>query len=227
MVMSHELRTPLNSIIGFSELLNNKDMGELNEKQQRFADNVHSSGKHLLSLIDDILDITRVESGKMDINIEKVYVSKVINESADIIKEKAAKQNIRIITQVSPEIEIIETDAKRFRQVLNNLLDNAVKFSKLEGGTVTIAAVKEEDMAKFSVSDTGIGIKKEDIGRLFHSFEPLDAGLSRKYGGTGLGLAVSKKLVELLGGRITAESKYGEGSTFSFTLPLKVKEGGN
>lgn len=218
-VMSHELRTPLNAIIGFSDLLKKKNAGELNEKQQRYADNVYSSGMHLLSLIDDILDITRVESGKMEIIIDKVCVHEIINESADLIKEKAAKQNIRIITQVSPDIEFIETDEKRFRQVLNNLIDNAVKFSKPEGGTVTITAAKETDRVKISVSDTGIGIKKEDIGRIFQSFEQLDAGITRKYCGTGLGLAVSKKLVELLGGRIKAESIYGEGSTFTFYLP--------
>jgi len=222
--MSHELRTPLNAIIGFSDLLKKKDAGELNEKQQRYADNVYSSGKHLLSLIDDILDITRVESGKMEIIIDMVSVPKIINESADMIKEKAVKQNVRIITQVSPDIEFIETDENRFRQVINNLIDNAVKFSKPEGGTVTITAAKEMDMVKFSINDTGIGIKKEDIGRMFHSFEQLDVGISRKYCGTGLGLAVSKKLVELLGGRIEVDSIYGEGSSFTFYLPVTAEK---
>lgn len=225
-VMSHELRTPLNAIIGFSELLKNKDFGELNEKQKRYADNVHSSGKHLLSLIDDILDITRIESGKMETNIEKVSVPKIINESADLIKEKAANKNIRIITQVRSDIEFIDTDANRLRQVLNNLLDNAVKFSQPDGGTITITALKEGKSAKFSVADTGIGIKKEDMGRLFRNFEPLDAGFTRKHEGTGLGLAISNKLVQLLGGTITAESKYGKGSTFTFYLPVAGEGGG-
>jgi protein-histidine pros-kinase len=222
-VMSHELRTPLNAIIGFSELLKIKGSGDLNEKQQRYADNVYSSGKHLLSIIDDILDLTRVESGKMEFAIEHVSVPVAVNEVLENIKEIAGKQNIIIKKDMKPEIEFIDTDGQKFRQVLNNLLGNAVKFSKPEGGTVTITAEMEGDMAKFSVSDTGIGIKDTDMGRLFHGFEQLDAGIARKYGGTGLGLAVSKKVVELLGGSITVESRYGQGSTFTFTLPIKSK----
>jgi PAS domain S-box-containing protein len=226
-VMSHELRTPLNAILGFSELLKRKGAGELNEKQQRYADNVYSSGKHLLGIIDDILDLTRVESGKMEIIIEKITVSIAIKKAVDLIKEKAASRNIIIKKQIGHDIEFIETDPNRFWQVLNNLLDNAVKFSKPEGGTVTITAEKEGEMVKFKVSDTGIGIRDEDMGRMFQSFEQMDAGIARKYGGTGLGLAVSKKLVELMGGSISVESRYGEGSTFTFTLPVgaQVKVG--
>lgn len=223
-VMSHELRTPLNAIIGFSDLLIKKDAGELNEKQQRYASNVITSGKHLLSIIDDILDLTRIESGKMEIIAGKMSVPDAINESIDMINENAKNQNITIKKQISSDIEFIDTDERKFQQILNNLLSNAVKFSKPEGGTITITAEKDADMAKFSVSDTGIGIKDEDLGRLFHSFEQLDAGISRKFGGTGLGLAVSKKLLELLGGRITAQSRYGEGSTFTFYLPPGVKK---
>ncbi|MDO8727960.1 MAG: ATP-binding protein, partial [Candidatus Methanoperedens sp.] len=126
-------------------------------------------------------------------------------------------------TEFDPELEFIEADKQRFKQILFNLLNNAVKFSKEEGGTVTITAKKEGDMAKVSVSDTGIGIKEENIGKLFHKFEQLDSEISQKYGGTGLGLAITKQLVELHGGEIRAESKYGEGSTFTFMLPLKAK----
>ncbi len=225
-VMSHELRTPLNSILGFSELLQKKDAGELNEKQRHYTENVHTSGKQLLRIIDEILDLTRVESGKMELAIEHVFVPVAVNEALENIKEKAGKQNIIIKKDLEPEIEFIDTDGQKFRQVLNNLLGNAVKFSKPEGGRITITAVKEGDMAKFSVADTGIGIKEEDMGRLFQSFEQLDDGIARKYGGTGLGLAVSKKLVELLGGRITGESRYGEGSTLTFYLPLALKKEG-
>ncbi len=225
MVMSHELRTPLNAIIGFTELLKKKEAGDLNQKQQHYADNVHLSGKNLLRIIDDLLDLTRVESGKMEFTIEHVSVKVAVNEALEIITDKAGKQNIIIKKDLRPEIEFIDTDERKLRQVLNNLLGNAVKFSKPEGGTVTITAEKEGDMAKFSVTDTGIGIKEENMGRLFHSFEQIDSGIARKYGGTGLGLAVSKKLVELLGGRITAHSKYGEGSTFTFMLPIKAKSG--
>jgi signal transduction histidine kinase len=219
-IMSHELRTPLNAIIGFSNLLINKSAGELNEKQQRYAGNVYSSGKHLLGIIDDVLDLTNAESGNMEIIIQKMSVPNAFNTSVDLIKEKAASRNVIIKKQIGHDIEYIETDPNRFRQVLNNLLDNAVKFSKPEGGTVTITAEKEGKMVKFKVSDTGIGIRDEDMWRLFQSFEQLETGISRKYEGTGLGLAISKKLVEILGGRITVESKYGEGSTFTFYLPL-------
>jgi len=223
-VMSHELRTPLNAIIGFSELLNLKDAGGLNEKQQRYNENVLTSGKLLLRIIDDLLDLTKVESGKMDLLIEHVPVAAAVNEVLETIKENARKQKIIVKIDLKPEIEFIDTDGQKFKQVLNNLLSNAVKFRKHEGGTITITAVKEGDMAKFSVSDTGIGIKEEDMGRMFHSFEQLDSGIARKYGGTGLGLAVSKKLVEMLGGTITAQSKYGEGSTFTFMLPIEAKK---
>ena len=219
-VMSHELRTPLNAIIGFSELLKKKDAGELNEKQQRYVENVNLSGKHLLNVIDDILDLSSVESGKMEIIIEKMSVPDAVNTTVDAIKETASSRNIIIKKQLDNDIEFIVTDPRKFRQVLNNLLDNAVKFSKPEGGTVTITAEKEGEMGKFSISDTGIGIKDEDIGRIFQSFEQLDTGMARKYGGTGLGLVITKKLVEILGGRITAESKYGEGSNFTFYLPF-------
>ncbi len=222
-VMSHELRTPLNAIMGFSELLNNKSAGELNEKQQRYAGNVYSSGKHLLGIIDDVLDLTNAESGNMEINIEKMSVPDAINKMVDVIKEKAATHNVIIKKQIVPDIEFIETDPNRFRQVLNNLLGNAVKFSKPEGGTVTITAEKEGDMVKFKVSDNGIGIRDKDMRRIFQRFEQLETGIARRYEGTGLGLAISKKLVELIGGSITAESRYGVGSTFTFTLPIKAK----
>ncbi|MDO8727518.1 MAG: PAS domain S-box protein [Candidatus Methanoperedens sp.] len=222
-VMSHELRTPLNAIMGFSELLKNKSAGELNEKQQRYAGNVYSSGKHLLGIIDDVLDLTNAESGNMEIIIEKMSVPNAINKIVDVTKEKAASHKIIIKKQIVPDIEFIETDPNRFRQVLNNLLDNAVKFSKPEGGTVTITAEKEGDMVKFKVSDNGIGIIDKDMRRIFQSFEQLESGIARRYEGTGLGLAISKKLVELIGGSITAESRYGVGSTFTFTLPIKAK----
>ncbi len=225
--MSHELRTPLNSIIGFSELMKQKTPGELNKKQEHYVDNVLASSNHLLGLINDILDISRVESGKIELVIEKMSVPAVINETLSLIKEKAAKHNIALKTEFDPDLEIIDTDRMRFKQVLYNLLSNAVKFSKPEGGTVLITTKKEGDMAKFSVSDTGIGIKEEDVGKLFLEFEQLDSGITRKYGGTGLGLAISKKLVELQGGKIWAESRYGEGSTFNFLLPIAEKAGKN
>lgn len=228
-IMSHELRTPLNAIIGFSELMNGNMKGELNEKQKRYMENILTAGKNLLSLVDSILDLSRVEAGKMEIFAEKMSVGGTINDAVSPIKEKAAKQNIILKNDFDPQLETIETDTQKFRHILTNLLSNAIKFSKPDGGTVTIRTKKEGDMAKFSVSDTGIGIMEKDMGRLFKTFEQLDTGSTRKYGGTGLGLVVSKKLVELLGGSIMAESRYGEGTTFTFTLPVsrEINEQGN
>ncbi|HWR26584.1 MAG TPA: ATP-binding protein, partial [candidate division Zixibacteria bacterium] len=223
--MSHELRTPLNSIIGFSELLKQKIPGELNEKQERYVNNVLTGGNNLLKLINDILDLSRVEAGNIDLEIEKVSLQAVIDESLNLIKEKAGAHNILLKKELDPGLDTIEADKQRIKQVLYNLINNAIKFSKPNGGTVTISTRKEGYMAKISVSDTGIGIKEEEMGRLFKEFEQLDSGSTRKYGGTGLGLVISKKLVELHGGNVIAESRFGEGSTFTFTLPIEAKKG--
>jgi PAS domain S-box-containing protein len=221
--MSHELRTPLNSIIGFSELLKAMNTeGELSEKQERYVDNVITSGKFLLNLINDILDLSKVEAGKIELVKEKLSVPAVIGETLSLIKERASKHNIELKKELDPELEFIEADQQRIKQILFNLLSNAVKFSK-DGGIVTVITKKEGNMAMISVSDTGLGIKEENIGKLFKEFEQLDSGISRSYGGTGLGLAISKKLVELHGGKISVESKYGESSTFTFSIPVSQK----
>ncbi len=221
--MSHELRTPLNAIMGFSELLKQKLPGELTEKQEQYLDNILTSSNHLLALIGDILDLSKVEAGKIELVIEKLPVPQAINEGLTLVKEKAMRHNVKLKTELDTELEFIEADRLRFKQILFNLLSNSVKFSKPEGGTVTVTTRKEGSMARFSVTDTGIGIKKEDMGKLFKEFEQVSTGISRIYGGTGLGLAISKNLVELHGGTIMAESRYGEGSKFTFTLPLVVK----
>ena len=222
-IMSHELRTPLNAIMGFSELMKGNMQGELNEKQKRYMENILTAGKNLLSLVDSILDLSRVEAGKMEIFVEKMSVHGTINDTLSLLKEKAAKQNVIFKNDLDPQLDIIETDTPKFKHILTNLLSNAIKFSKPDGGTITIITKKVGDMAKFSVSDTGVGIMEKDMVRLFKTFEQLDTGTTRKYGGTGLGLAISKKLVELLGGCISVESIYGEGSTFTFTLPMVSK----
>ncbi|NJD77019.1 MAG: PAS domain S-box protein [Candidatus Methanoperedens sp.] len=220
--MSHELRTPLNSIIGFSELL--KQRSGLNEKQEHYIENILKSSKHLLELIDDILDISKVEAGKIELTIEKTSLIGIINETVSLIKDNAQKNNISLIKELDPQLDIIEADKRRIKQVLFNLLSNSIKFSKKEGGIATIKTKKEGDMVKISVSDTGIGINVDKMERLFKSFEQLDSGSARKYGGAGLGLVISKQLVELHGGKIMAESKEGEGTTFTFLLPLMKKE---
>jgi PAS domain S-box-containing protein len=225
-VMSHELRTPLNAVIGFSELLKQEKTGELNEKQEHYVDNVLAGGKHLLDLVTKILDLASLKTEKMELNIEKISVLGAINEAAVFMKENAEKRNVNLKINLDPQLDVIDADKTKFKQILFNLLDNAVKFSKPEGGTVTITTKKSEDMAKISVSDTGIGIKEEDTGKLFTMFQQLDSGTSRNHGGAGLGLAISRQFVELHGGKIMVESIYGEGSTFTFLIPLVAKKGG-
>jgi signal transduction histidine kinase len=225
MKMSHELRTPLNSVLGFSQVLKMKHQGELNEKQEQYVDNIFHSATRLLGMINDMLDLVKVESGeKLPLSIQSFPAVQAIDETLTFINYRAAQKKIAIQKEIDPGLGVIEADALRFKQILINLIDNAVKFSKSDGGTVNIAARKNGEMAQFSISDTGIGIKEEDMGKLFDLFYQADSGISRKYGGAGAGLAVTKQLVEEHGGRIWVESKYGEGSTFIFTLPLKQKK---
>lgn len=221
--MSHELRTPLNATIGFSELLKLGRAGKLNEKQEHFVDTIIKSGKHLLTLVSNILDLTKIEAGKMELELEKVSLPEIIDDTLSIINVLAEKRNVVIKKEIDPQLDIINCDSHKIKQVLLNILSNAVKFSKHEGGTITVTTWKEGDKANISVSDTGIGIKEKDLGRLFERFEQLDAGITREYGGTGLGLTISKKLVELHGGIIAVESDYGVGSTFTITLPIEAE----
>jgi PAS domain S-box-containing protein len=225
MTMSHELKTPLISIMGFSSLLKNNKAGELNEKQKHYIDTINTSGEHLLGIINNILDMVRVESGeKITLSLELIQVTELIDEILILVNEKASKKKIAIKKEIEAGLDLIKVDKTRFNQILTNLIDNAIKFSKPDGGTVTVTAKKDGDLAQFSVSDTGIGIKEEDMGKLFDMFHQIDSGLSRKSGGTGIGLAVTKQLVEQHGGKIWVVSKYGEGSTFTFTLPIKEEK---
>ncbi len=223
-IMSHELRTPLTSVIGYSILLKEKNQGKLNEKQEFYVDGILTNGKHLLDLINNTLDLAKIEAGKLELVIESVSVPEIINESLSLMKEKASSRNVFLKKKLDSHLGVIEADRQKFKQILFNLLNNALKFCKEEGGIITVSAKKEGDMVKISISDTGIGIKEEDIPKLFQKFEQLDSGISRKYGGTGLGLAITKQLVELHGGKITVESRYGEGSTFTFLLPIASKK---
>lgn len=225
--MSHELRTPLTAIMGFSELLKMKEIGELNEKQERYINNICKSGKHLLGIINDILELVNVESGeKLPLTIESFPAPKAIDETLIFVCQKAVQKHIELKKEIDPGIDVIYADKLRFKQILLNLLDNAIKFSKPEGGTVTIKARKSDGFAQFSISDTGIGIKEEDKNNLFELFHQIDSGINRRYGGAGVGLAIVKQLVEQHGGRIWVESSYGEGTVFTFTLPLVEKKGG-
>ncbi|MCX9085911.1 MAG: PAS domain S-box protein [Candidatus Methanoperedens sp.] len=221
--MSHEFRTPMNAIIGFSDLIKLKMCGELTKTQEQFINNISNSAKHLQSIISDLLDIVKLESGeKLPLMIELFNVPEVIEETLAFMSEKVDEKNLIIIKEIDSEINVISADKIRFKKILMNCLDNAIKFSKPEGGIVTIRSWKIDGFAQFSITDTGIGIREEDMTKIFSLFYQVDSGLTRKYGGIGMGLHTVKKLVEQHGGRMWAESKYGEGTTLTFTLPLKI-----
>jgi len=223
-IMSHELRTPLTSVIGYAIILQGKKQGELNEKQGFFVDNILKSSKHLLDLINNFLELAKTDAGKQEMVFENISVPDAINEIFELIKENAIYYDIILRKEFDPEMLSIEADRRAFKQMLFNLLSNAIKFSKKEGGIITVSTKRENDMVKISVVDTGIGIKEEDLPRLFQKFEQLDSGISRKYEGTGLGLAITKQLVDMHGGKIWVESKYGEGSNFIILLPIGGKK---
>jgi PAS domain S-box-containing protein len=245
--MSHELRTPLNAIIGFSEVLRDGLMGEMTDQQRGHIGDIFNSGKHLLSLINDILDLSKVEAGKMLLDLEPVPVSSLFVNSLSIIKEKAATRHIRLSMDAAEELGSIQADPRKVKQILYNLLSNAVKFT-LEGGQVTLRAgrvpraavgqpggswngrrfpLADSAYAEFlemSVTDSGIGISPEGLRHLFKPFSQIDSGLARKFEGSGLGLAMVKLLAELHGGTVAVESAVGEGSCFTVWLPLRAPE---
>ena len=218
--MSHELRTPLNSILGFSEVLQEKMFGELNEKQEEYVNYILESGQHLLSLINDILDLSKIEAGKLEIEMGNVRIRDLLTNSLTMVKEKALKHGIEPSLKLEDGIPDIYADERKLKQIVFNLLSNAVKFTP-DGGKVGIEAFREDEHIRVTVWDTGIGIKEGDKGKLFKEFQQLDSGADKKYQGTGLGLALSKRLVELHHGRIWVESGAGKGSRFSFTLPIR------
>ncbi|MCB2225466.1 MAG: PAS domain S-box protein [Desulfarculaceae bacterium] len=222
--MSHELRTPLNAIIGFSEILVDQTFGELNEKQLRQTRHILESGRHLLSLINDILDLSKVESGKMELEPSAVNLGGVLEATTVLIKEKAAKHGITLSLELPEELRLLNftADERKLKQIMFNLLSNAAKFTP-DGGAITITAAKEVGFIQVSVQDTGLGISPEDQARIFDEFEQVDSTYARKQQGTGLGLALTRKLVELHGGRIWLESEgLNQGSTFTFTIPLDL-----
>ncbi|MCD4822642.1 MAG: PAS domain S-box protein [Methanococcoides sp.] len=217
--MSHELRTPLNAVIGFSEMLASKNFGELNEKQERYVNNISSSGSHLLNLINDILDLSKIEAGKMNFHYKYFKAKSTFNEIESILASISLKKQIHIITNIAPEIDEICADPNKFRQIIYNLLSNALKFTP-ENGNITINASLNVDMIKISVTDTGIGISEEDQKRLFKPFVQIDSSSSREFQGTGLGLSLVKKFIQMHKGTIWLESEVGKGTTFYFEIPV-------
>jgi signal transduction histidine kinase len=219
--MSHELRTPLNAVIGFSEVLLERMFGEVNEKQEEYLQDILSSGKHLLSLINDILDLSKIEAGRMELEALPFDLPAALDNALTLIKERAARNSIGLAVHVDPRIGEVVADERKVKQVLLNLLSNAVKFTP-EGGTITMAAVLNGGMVEISVADTGIGIAPEDQAAVFEEFRQVGTDYARKREGTGLGLALARRLVELHGGTLTLQSELGKGSTFTFTIPVRA-----
>jgi signal transduction histidine kinase len=217
--MSHELRTPLNAIIGFSEVLHERMFGELNEKQAEYVQDIHASGRHLLSLINDILDLSKIEAGKLELEPSEFDLPNTIEGTLTLVRERAARHGLQIGFALDQQLGTVVADERKVRQILLNLLSNAVKFTP-DGGRIEVRAGLAEGAAQISVSDTGIGIAPEDHAAIFEEFRQVGNDQMRKREGTGLGLTLARKFVELHGGRIWVDSTLGRGSTFTFTLPI-------
>jgi signal transduction histidine kinase len=230
--VSHELRTPLNSIIGFAEVLRDQMAETLAAapddaqaaKAARYADNILTSGRMLLELINDLLDLSKIEAGKMVVRYEKVVIADLVEAVIRFMRPAADKKNLQVTVTVDPELPLVQTDGGKLQQILYNLFSNAVKFTPPRG-SVSVCATRAGDELVIAVSDTGPGIPPEDQQAIFEKFHQLDSPVTREHGGTGLGLAISQELAAMLGGRISLVSKLGEGSTFSVTLPLQLPAG--
>jgi signal transduction histidine kinase len=218
--MSHELRTPLNAIIGFSDLMLEGETGYLNQKQIKYLNNVSASGKHLLLIINDILDISKIEAGKMEFSFENISLHETVNEVLMTCSSLAAAKKIDLILNMECTIKTIRADKLKLKQILYNLINNAIKFTP-QGGRVTLHIESDNENILFKIIDTGEGISKENQKKLFKVFGQLDTANSRKYAGTGLGLAIVKKLVEVHRGVVWVESEIDRGSTFAFQIPIK------
>jgi signal transduction histidine kinase len=217
--MSHELRTPLNAIIGFSEVLTERMFGELNEKQDEYLKDIYASGQHLLSLINDILDLSKIEAGRMELEPADFDLPGAIDNALTLVRERAGRRGIMLGRAIDERVGTIRADERKVKQVLLNLLSNALKFTP-EGGRIDVRAAVSEGMVAVSVADTGVGIAPEDQEAVFEEFRQVGTA-DKKVEGTGLGLALSRKFIELHGGRIWVKSQVGTGSTFTFTVPVR------
>jgi signal transduction histidine kinase len=215
--MSHELRTPLNAVIGFTQVLSEKLFGEVNEKQEEYLEDILSSANHLLALINDILDLSKVEAGQVELEVAPFSLREALERGVVMVRERAINGGVQVALGANGGVDVVTGDERRISQVIFNLLSNAVKFTP-DGGAVDVRANQEDGEIRVSVADTGPGIAAEDHERIFEEFQQTEAGVEQ-HEGTGLGLALSKRLVELHGGRIWVDSELGKGSTFVFTLP--------
>jgi two-component system, NtrC family, sensor kinase len=218
--MSHELRTPLNAILGFSQVLREQMVGEINAKQAEYLDDVLSSGHHLLALINDVLDLSKVEAGQVELEVAPFSLREALERGVVMVRERASEDGVQVALGLDSGVDLVEGDERRIRQVIFNLLSNAVKFTPAGGG-VDVRAAQVNGEVRVSVADSGPGIAPEDHERIFEEFQQTEAGISQREG-TGLGLALSRRLVELHGGRIWVDSELGRGATLVFTLPAKV-----
>ena len=219
--VSHELRTPLNAIIGFSEVLQERLFGELNEKQAEYTEDILSSGRHLLSLINDILDLSKIEAGRMELEVTTFHLPDAIENALLLIRERASRHGIKLDRVIDDRLGDFTGDERKVKQVLVNLLSNAVKFTP-EGGQIKVEATLGDSAVIISVTDTGIGIASEDQEVIFEEFRQVGSNYAQKREGTGLGLSLTRKFVEMHGGKIWVESELGKGSTFTFTLPIRT-----
>jgi two-component system NtrC family sensor kinase len=217
--MSHELRTPLNAIIGFSEVLTDRMFGDLNEKQEEYLKDIHASGQHLLSLINDILDLSKIEAGRMELELADFHLPTALDNALILVRERAGRRSITLQTSVDERLGEVRADERKIRQVVLNLLSNAIKFTP-EGGRIEVAAVPKNGSVEVSVSDTGVGIAPEDQEAVFEEFRQVGTA-EKKAEGTGLGLTLCRKFIELHGGKIGVKSQVGVGSTFTFTIPVR------
>jgi signal transduction histidine kinase len=221
--MSHELRTPLNAIIGFSQVLGERVFGELNKKQAEYIQDIHESGAHLLSLINDILDLSKVEAGRMELALKKFDVRLALDNALTLVKERSLRHGISLEVDLGSGLGTIVADERKFKQIMLNLLTNAIKFTP-QGGSITVAASGAENRLQIAISDTGVGISLEDQKLIFEEFRQVSETDGQTREGTGLGLTLTKKFVEMHGGEISVESEVGKGSNFSFFLPLNQIE---
>ena len=217
--MSHELRTPLNAVIGFSEVLLQRMFGELNDKQNEYLKDIYASGQHLLSLINDILDLSKIEAGRMELEMTDFDFPTTLDNTLTLIRERAGRRGIALHLRIDERLGQLRADERKIRQIVLNLLSNAIKFTP-EGGRIEVAAVPRDEFVEVSVSDTGIGIAPEDQEAVFEEFRQVGTA-AKKVEGTGLGLALSRKFIELHGGRIWVQSQVSVGSTFTFTIPVQ------
>jgi signal transduction histidine kinase len=219
--MSHELRTPLNAIIGFSQVLHDGLFGEVNAKQKEYLDDILTSGNHLLALINDVLDLSKVEAGQVQLELAPFSIGDALERGVSMVREQATRNDVQVTLHANGGVDLVTGDERRIRQVVFNLLSNAVKFTP-PGGLVDVTATRANGEVRVSVADTGPGIAEDDLDRIFEEFQQTEAG-ARQTEGTGLGLALARRFVEMHGGRIWCDSEPGTGSTFVFTLPAAAE----